>query len=83
MEENHSMPRVNIYVHGIDEIEELEEQEDWELQLGLVAPEPRREISGGDGRNRPRGERRFGGNEALDRKRADRRKSFARAGRRI
>ena len=77
------MPRVNIHVHDIDEIEELEEQEDWELQLGLPAPEPRREITGGDGRNRARGERRFGGNEALDRKRADRRKSFARVGRRV
>jgi hypothetical protein len=77
------MPRVNIHVHGIDEIEELEEQEDWELQLGLPMAEPRREISGSNGRDRARGERRFGGSEALDRKRADRRKSFARAGRRI
>jgi hypothetical protein len=77
------MPRVHINVHDIDEIEELEEQEDWELQLGLAPSDPRREIAGGDGRSRTRGERRFGGNEALDRKRADRRKSFARASRRV
>ncbi|HEU5097675.1 MAG TPA: hypothetical protein VFU22_01435 [Roseiflexaceae bacterium] len=77
------MPRVHINVHDVDEIEELEEQEDWELQLGLAPAEPRRELAGTDGRNRTRGERRFGGNEALDRKRADRRKSFARASRRI
>lgn len=77
------MPRVNITIHDIDEIEELEEQEDWELQLGLTPADPRREIVGGDGRKGTRGERRFGGNEALDRKRADRRKSFARASRRI
>ena len=76
------MPRLHINVHDIDEIEELEEQEDWELQLGLAPSDPRREIAG-DGRSRTRGERRFGGNEALDRKRADRRKSFARASRRI
>jgi hypothetical protein len=77
------MPRVHINVHDIDEIEELEEQEDWELQLGLAPAEPRRELPGPDGRARARGERRFGGNEALDRKRADRRKSFSRASRRI
>jgi hypothetical protein len=77
------MPRVHIHVHDIEEIEELEEQEDWELQLGLAAADPRREVAGSDSRNRTRGERRFGGNEALDRKRADRRKSFARASRRI
>jgi hypothetical protein len=77
------MPRVNIQVHDIDEIEELEEQEDWELQLGLAPADPRRDLIGGEGRNRTRGERRFGGNEALDRKRADRRKTYARSGRRI
>ena len=77
------MPRVNIHVHDIDEIEELEQQEDWELQLGLAPAEPRREVVGSDSRNRTRGERRFGGNEALDRKRADRRKNVSRAGRRM
>jgi hypothetical protein len=77
------MPRVHINIHDIDEIEELEEQEDWELQLGLAPTDPRREQPATDGRSRTRGERRFGGNEALDRKRADRRKSFARASRRI
>ena len=46
------MPRVNIHVHDIDEIEELEEQEDWELQLGLAPAEPRREVVGSDSRNR-------------------------------
>jgi hypothetical protein len=77
------MPRVHINVHDIDEIEELEEQEDWEELLGLTVGEPRRDLNPGDGRSRNRGERRFGGNEALDRKRADRRKSFARVSRRI
>ena len=77
------MPRVNINVHDIDEIEELEEQEGWERQLGLDVAVPRRDLYGSDSRNRPRGERRFGGAEALDRKRADRRKRFARPERRI
>lgn len=78
-EGNLAMPRVHIHVHDIDEIEELEQQEDWELQLGLASAEPRREVVGSDSRNRTRGERRFGGNEALDRKRADRRKNVSRA----
>jgi hypothetical protein len=77
------MPRVNIHVHDIDEIEELEEQEDWEQQLGLAAPDPRRDLPGADSRNRTRGERRFGGMEAVDRKRADRRKRYVRSTHRI
>jgi hypothetical protein len=77
------MPRVNIHVHDIDEIEELQEQEDWELQLGLAPADSRREVGSSDNRDRTRGERRFGGNEALDRKRADRRKNVSRATRRI
>ena len=77
------MPRVNINVHDIDEIEELEEQEGWERQLGLDVAVPRRDLYGSDSSNRPRGERRFGGSEALDRKRADRRKRFARPERRV
>jgi hypothetical protein len=77
------MPRVNIHVHDIDSIEELEAQEDWEQQLGLSTADPRRELLGADSRNRGRGERRFGGAEVQARKRADRRKSFARSVRRI
>jgi hypothetical protein len=41
-EGNPAMPRVNIHVHDINEIEELEQQEDWELQLGLAPADPRR-----------------------------------------
>jgi hypothetical protein len=77
------MPRVNIHFHDIDAIEELEELEDWEQQLGLATADPRRELLGADSRNRGRGERRFGGAEVQARKRADRRKSVVRSARRI
>jgi hypothetical protein len=78
------MPRVHINLHDIDEIADLEEQEDWEEQLGLAITETRRDLSGGaDSPYRARGERRFGGSEKLDRKRADRRKSVVRSVRRI
>ena len=80
------MPRINIIIHDIEEIEELEELEDWEEQIGLRAAEPRREVrDNADQRSRGRGthrELRFGGSEALDRKRSERRKQFARGGRR-
>jgi hypothetical protein len=77
-----AMPRIHINLHDIDEIEDLE---DWEKLIGLGA-EGRRD-------SRPvvvdqRGSRggfrevRFGGGEAVDRKRAERRKHSARSVRR-
>jgi hypothetical protein len=80
------MPRILMNLHDIDieAIEELEDLEDWEEQIGLKADDPRREVrDSADSRSRGRGERRFGGAEALDRKRAERRKNFSRASRRI
>jgi len=75
------MPRVHINLHDIDEIEELEERADWEETIGVDAEQVRRDDrQAGDSRGR--GVRRFGGADALDRKRAERRKSFARATRR-
>jgi hypothetical protein len=75
------MPRVHINLHDIDEIEDLEEQADWEELIGVDAEQMRRdERQPGD--SRWRSVRRFGGADALDRKRAERRKSFARATRR-
>jgi hypothetical protein len=65
------MPRLHINLHDIDEIEDLEDQENWDALLGIG--DARR-----DARNtldtRARGERRFGGSEVVARKRADRRK---------
>lgn len=74
------MPRVHINLHDIDEIEDLEEQEDWEERLGVSA-DGRRDMRGVQ-EARARGERRFGGSEVVARKRADRRKSATRAARR-
>jgi hypothetical protein len=74
------MPRLHINLHDIDEIEDLEDQENWDALLGIGAA--RR-----DARNtldtRERGERRFGGSEVVARKRADRRKTGLRVAKRI
>jgi hypothetical protein len=76
------MPRVHINLHDIDEIEELEEQTDWEAQIGVYAEHPRRDVRPATD-NRGRGVRRFGGADALDRKRAERRKSISRPIKRV
>ena len=76
------MPRVHINLHDIDEIEELEEQADWEELLGVDAEQARRdERQAGD--SRWRSVRRFSGADALDRKRAERRKNGVRTAKRI
>ena len=76
------MPRLHINLHDVDEIEDLEDQADWEKVLGLAGAETRRETRPvADPRGR--GERRFGGSEAIDRKRAERRKKVTRAVRRV
>lgn len=75
------MPRLRINLHDIDEIADLEQQEDWERQIGQHEPEPPRPAE----RDRARGgsrELRFGGSEARDRKRSERRKEIARSARR-
>ncbi len=76
------MPRVHINLHDIDEIEELEDQADWENLVGGSA-EHTRQNSRPAADSRGRGERRFGGADALDRKRAERRKSISRPIKRI
>lgn len=76
------MPRLHIHVHDIDEIADLEDQAEWEAQLGRGTDQRRELNTTTDTRNRGRGERRFGGSEALDRKRADRRKHVGRSVRR-
>jgi hypothetical protein len=73
------MPRVHIHLHDLDEIEDLEEHEDWETILG--AGDGRRDSHGVE-ETRARGERRFGGSEVIARKRADRRKSVHRVAKR-
>ena len=75
------MPRVHINVHDIDEIEELEDQADWEALIGAGAENAHRENRTSTD-TRTRGERRFGGADALDRKRAERRKTVFRPAKR-
>jgi hypothetical protein len=80
------MPRVHINLHDIDEIEELEQQEDWEELIGLQGAGQRRDtrVAGPEQRGQRNGfrELRIGGSEALDRKRSERRKQVYRSARR-
>ena len=81
------MPRILTHLHDIDAIEELEELEDWEEQIGLRGADARREVrDSAEARSRGQGDRRLvrlGAADAIDRKRAERRKSFGRANRRV
>jgi hypothetical protein len=82
------MPRVHINLHDIDEIEELEDQADWENLIGVNVEQARRDVrpaadSRGRRERRFGDERRFGGADALDRKRTERRKSISRPIKRI
>lgn len=72
------MPRIHIHVQDIEEIEELEQQEDWDTQIGITPEPPQRETRSADGR----GYRRPGGAEALDRRYSERRKKVYRGGKR-
>ena len=74
------MPRVHIHAHDIDEIEELVESDLDELVAGDVTATRREARLSID--TRGHGVRRFGGADTLDRKRADRRKSFSRPAKR-
>jgi len=76
------MPRVHINLHDIDEIEDLE---DWEELIGLGAEgrhDSRPAVADQRGSRGGFREVRFGGGEALDRKRAERRKQSVRSMRR-
>jgi hypothetical protein len=69
------MPCVHLYVQDPDEIEELEELEDWDALVGLSDGDERHEQRS---ETHGRGERRYGGSEAVARKREERRKQFHR-----
>lgn len=77
------MPRIPINLHSIDDLNELDEQQDWQAQLSET---PTRRAAGPTNKttrnNRGFREQRFGGSEALDRKRAERRKHVHRTDRR-
>jgi hypothetical protein len=77
------MPRVQIAIRDYDEAEELGEQEDWELQLGLRSPDERRDalLSSQELASRRRNAR--GGADQLAARRSERRKSVHRGGKRV
>ena len=80
------MPRVHINLHAREAIEELEELAELEELIEAPNAQPRRDgrPAGPEQRNGRGGYRelRFGGSEALDRKRSERRKQRIRGGRR-
>jgi hypothetical protein len=76
------MPRVQIYVRDIDEIEELEEREDWEEQIGLRSGDDRRDALLGSQELAERRRNARGSAENLAARRSERRKSMHRGGRR-
>jgi len=80
------MPRVHIHLHDREAIEELNELSELDELLEAPDAQPWRDgrPAGPEqrtGRGGPR-ELRFGGSEARDRKRSERRKQSVRAGRR-
>jgi hypothetical protein len=79
------MPRIHIHLHDLEEIEDLEQREDWEELIGMDAAgrrDSRADIADQRGSRNGFRELRFGGGEALDRKRAERRKHSTRSARR-
>lgn len=67
-----AMPRLHVHLNDIDDLDDME---GWPARISAAAPGARPD-------ERRRGERRFGGAEAIDRKRADRRKQVYRPAKR-
>ncbi len=77
------MPRVHINVQDIDDAEELEQQEDWERMVGLRVADERRAAQAGSAEGQWLRRLARGSGESRDRRRADRRKTVRRGGRRV
>lgn len=77
------MPRVQIYLRDLDEVETLEEGDDWEEQIGVRAHHERRvaQFGSAEARN-ARGNVR-GAAETIRRKYSERRKEVRRGGKRM
>lgn len=77
------MPRLNIRLHAIDDLADLEDQEEWEELLSGEYGSRRDGGLSSEQVRTSRGfrEQRYGGSEAVDRKRAERRKHSTRSGR--
>lgn len=76
------MPRVNLYIQDLDEIEALDEQDDWDAMLGLRAGHAARDAQHQTVEMRDRRRLARGSREALDRRRSERRKHVYRGGKR-
>jgi hypothetical protein len=76
------MPRLQINLRDIDEIEELEEREDWEEQIGLRSGDERRDALLGSQELAARRRNARGGADKLAARRSDRRKTVHRGGKR-
>jgi hypothetical protein len=74
------MPRINLHVHDIDEIEELEEQADWEELIGVRSANERQQAQQASAEVRDRRRAARGSVDSLIQRRSERRKSMRRSG---
>ncbi len=76
------MPRIHIHLQDIESIEELEDQDDWELQIGLRAADERQQALQASQEVRSRRRNARGSTEALRDRISERRKTVRRGGKR-
>lgn len=77
------MPRVHIYLRDLDEVDTLEEEENWEEQIGVREQDERRLAQFGSSETRAARGNVRGVSETLRRKYSERRKSVRRGGKRV
>lgn len=77
------MPRVAIAIRDYDEAEELDEQENWERQVGLRSGDERRDALLGSQELASRRRNARGSVDNLAARRSERRKTVRRGGKRI
>jgi hypothetical protein len=77
------MPKVNLRLNDIDELDELEDQDDWEERIGVRSGDERQAAQQGSLEMRDRRRSARGSVESLLSRRSERRKSVRRGGKRV
>jgi len=81
-EGSHTMPRIHLYVQDIDELEELEDTDDWEELIGVRDSDERLRAQQGSAEMRDRRRSARGSVDAAQQRRSERRKTIRRGGKR-
>ena len=76
------MPRVNLHVQDIDELEDLEDEADWEELIGVRSGNERQQAQQASSEMRDRRRAARGSVDSLIQRRSERRKSVRRGGKR-